>query len=61
MSQDPSYYAARAQEEHRLANTSSDPRVRRAHLELAAEYAVRAGADGAHMLNDDVHVGRRSA
>jgi hypothetical protein len=45
MSRDPSYYAARATEERRLAMAASDPRVRRVHLELAAEYAVLGGID----------------
>lgn len=45
MSHDPSYYAARATEERRLAMAAGDPRVRRVHLELAAEYAVLAGID----------------
>ena len=43
MSHDPSYYAARAIEERRLAMTASNPAVRRVHLELAAQYALRAG------------------
>lgn len=42
MSQDPSYYIARATEERRLAMAATDVRVRRAHLELAAEYALKA-------------------
>ncbi len=45
MSQDHSYFAARAIEERRLAMASSNPSVRRAHLEMAAEYARRAGAN----------------
>lgn len=45
MSSDPSYYAARATEERRLAMASSDPKVRRIHLDMAAKYAILAGAD----------------
>ena len=43
MSQDPSYYAARAIEERRLAMASTNPGVRRVHLEMAAKYAALAG------------------
>ncbi len=46
MSQDPAYYAARAEEERRLAMASANPQVRRVHLELAAQYALKAGTDG---------------
>ena len=45
MSQDQAYFAARAIEERRLAMAAIDPNVRRVHLELAAEYALRAGAN----------------
>jgi hypothetical protein len=45
MSDDPSYYAARAAEERRLAMASADKRVRRVHLEMAAKYAALAGAN----------------
>jgi hypothetical protein len=45
MSSDQSYYAARANQERRLAMAAADPNVRRVHLELAAEYALRAGAN----------------
>lgn len=45
MSDDPSYYAARAIEERRLAMASADLNVRRVHLEMAAKYAVLAGPD----------------
>ena len=51
MSHDPSYDAARATEERRLAMASQDPKVRRIHLEMAAQYAARAGAD-ATQTND---------
>lgn len=44
MSHDPAYYVMRATEEHRLAMASADPRVKRVHLELAAEYAILAGS-----------------
>lgn len=47
MSHDPCYYAARAMEERRLAMASSNPKVRRVHLELAAKYAARAGTTAA--------------
>ena len=43
MSNDPSYYVARATEERRLAMAASDLRARRVHLELAAKYALLAG------------------
>lgn len=39
MSQDQSYFAARATEEHRLAREATDTAVRRAHLDMAFEYA----------------------
>lgn len=45
-SNDPSYYAARAIEERRLAMAAADPKVRRVHLELAAKYAELAGGGG---------------
>lgn len=45
-SDDPSYYAARAVEERRLAMAAADPKVRRVHLELAAKYAEFAGGAG---------------
>jgi hypothetical protein len=45
MSQDHSYYAARAIQERRLAMAATDPAVRRIHLELAAQYALRAGTN----------------
>lgn len=44
-SNDPSYYAARAVEERRLAMATADPNVRRVHLELAAKYAQLAGGE----------------
>ena len=43
MSGDPSYYAARATEERRLAMASVDTKVRRIHLEMAAKYAALVG------------------
>ena len=54
MSQDHSYFAARAVEERRLAMTASDPSVRRVHLDLAARYALQAGpkADLIHNPED---------
>lgn len=42
---DSAYYAARALEERRLAMASSNPLVRRIHLEMAATYAIQAGPD----------------
>lgn len=45
MSNDPSYYAARAIEERRLAMTAEDTKVRRIHLEMAAKYTALAHAD----------------
>ena len=47
MSQDLPYYLARAVEERRLAMAATDPVVRRIHLELAAEYALRAETNDA--------------
>lgn len=44
MSLDPTYYIARAIEERHLAMACEDDQVRRLHLELAAEYALKAGA-----------------
>jgi hypothetical protein len=45
MRNDQAYYAARAVEERRLAMASENPNARRAHLEMAAQYAIAAGAD----------------
>lgn len=45
MSLERSYFATRATEERRLAMASADPKVRRIHLEMAAKYAVLAGAN----------------
>ena len=42
---DSLYYARRADEERRHAMASADRKVRRIHLEMAARYAVLAGAD----------------
>lgn len=47
MSQDHAYYAARATQERRLAMAATNPAARRAHLELAAEYARLAGTNPA--------------
>lgn len=60
MAQDPFYYRARAIEERRIALASTDPAVRRSHLELAAQYALRAGAGTADTTNDEGEE-RRSA
>ena len=43
VSPDPPYCAARAVEERRLAMEATEPRARRAHLEMAAQYALQAG------------------
>ena len=45
MSEDLSYYVARAIEERRLAMASNDPNVRAIHLEMAAKYAALAGSN----------------
>lgn len=47
MSQDETYFAARATEERRLAMASTNPKVRRIHLRMAATYASLAGEDSA--------------
>ena len=52
MSPHDSYFAARADEERRIAMASADRKVRRLHLEMAARYAVAAGTDV--VLNHDV-------
>jgi hypothetical protein len=44
MSKDSSYFAARAEQERRLAMASADLHVRRIHMEMAAEYAARVSA-----------------
>ena len=44
MSDDLTYYAARAAAERRQAMASANAKVRRIHLAMAAEYAARAGA-----------------
>ena len=45
MSRDHFRYVARATQEHRLAMAATHPGARRAHLEIASEYALRAGAN----------------
>ena len=53
MSHDP-FYAQRAIEEREAALAATNPQARRAHLELAAEYARLAAAtpsDGAGMVS----------
>ena len=45
MPDDPSYYAARAGQERRLAMASADSNVRRIHLEMAARYDALAGSN----------------
>ena len=45
MSDDRSYYAARAGEERLLAMASANANVRRVHLEMAARYDALAGAN----------------
>ena len=54
MSPHDSYFAARADEERRIAMASADRKVRRLHLEMAARYAVAAGTDV--VLNDEVPI-----
>jgi hypothetical protein len=61
MSDDPEYYAARAIEERRLAMAAADPRVRRAHLELAAQYALQAGDEATLPEDKDQGEARRTA
>ena len=56
-----SYFAMRANEERRIAMASVDPRVRRVHLEMAARYAVAAGADVTLDSEDGLQEERRSA
>lgn len=60
MSQDHHYFAARATEERRLAMAASDPAVRRVHLEMAAQYALKAGPDKSIVFHDPTEE-RRSA
>lgn len=43
MSNDRSYFAQRAVEERKLAMSATDANARRVHLELAAQYTMRAG------------------
>lgn len=45
MSSDLTYYATRANEERRVAMASSNPNVRRVHLEMAEKYAALADSD----------------
>jgi hypothetical protein len=61
MSNDQSYFAERANEERRLAMTSVDPNVRRVHLEMAAQYALKAGVSGNSIERDRLTTERRSA
>jgi hypothetical protein len=61
MFNDASYFAARADEERRLAMASADARVRRTHLEMAARYAVAAGADTIPAHDAQLESDRRTA
>ena len=61
MSPSSSYFAVRANEERRRAMASADPRVRRIHLEMAARYAVAAGADATVENEDALDQQQRSA
>ena len=44
MRDDPSYHAARASEERRLAMASANAHVRRVHLEMARRYDALVGS-----------------
>ena len=48
MTSDLSYYRRRASEERTAALNSRDPRVRRAHVEMAERYEERVRAMTAH-------------
>ena len=61
MSPISSYFAVRANEERRLAMASANPKVRRVHLEMAARYAVAAGADVTVESDDALEQQQRSA
>ena len=61
MSNDSTYYAARAVEARRLAMASSDEAVRRIHLEMAAQYAALAGADASPMNDISAKPGQQIA
>ena len=61
MSQDSSYYLARIQEERSRAMAATDPRVRRAHLELAVEYAALASANDLLADNEELASLKRQA
>ena len=61
MSSDASYFATRADQERRLAMASADPRVRRVHLEMAAQYAACAGADAVLEKESPDEIRRRIA
>lgn len=61
MSNDATYFAARSTEERQRAMAAGDPRVRRVHLELAAKYALLAGAEGAAAANDRPEEAQRLA
>lgn len=54
MTSDLSYYRRRASEERTAALNSRDPRVRRAHLEMAERYEERVRGMAAH--HEDLYV-----
>lgn len=61
MSDDQSYFAARAAQERRLAMASADLNVRRIHLEMAAKYLALAAANGADLTNIVGETGQQTA
>ena len=61
MSQDSSYFLSRVQEERSRAIAATDPRVRRAHLELAAQYAIQGTVGDHQAAEEDIAIRKRSA
>jgi hypothetical protein len=57
LSRDPGYHAARADEERKLADSTSDANARAAHLEMAKKYASLAEAEAEQVKERPQQVG----
>lgn len=61
MSDDRSYYAARANTERRLAMASADSNVRRIHIEMAARYDALGGPNAIIAIGVDAEPDQKTA
>lgn len=61
MSQDSSYFLSRVHEERSRAIAATDPRLRRAHLELAVQYAIQATVGDQRAAEEEIAIRKRSA